>query len=410
MNKYCKIVLLFFLTFFGTSFSQVINTGQEFLISSFPSQNNREPFVLADNKSNFYVLWSSYFDIQNKEDVLIKKFSDNTQTIVNTTKINNYTLNTQNRPAAAINKKGDLVVAWASYEGEDTALDILVQMFNTSLVPKGTEFFANTTRTNSQNNPAVAVFDDGSFVVVWHSWSDNNYDRDIIGQKFDSNGEKIGNEFIINTFRLNSQAKPSIAILNDDKFVVSWESWKQEDTTKSNYGIYAQLFDKNCNKIGNEFLVNTYTDNDQFFSSVSSNSNGDFIIVWTSWEQDGDKGGIYAQRFSSDGSKIGNEFLVNTYTKNYQWLPKAVYFNNGSFGIVWSSWEQDGSRDGVIFQLFDKNAKKIGNEIIINTYKNNYQWEPSIAKLSEKELIIVWSSFGQVQNSYSIHGKKISIK
>jgi len=44
-------------------------------------------------------------------------------------------------------------------------------------------------------------------------------------------------------------------------------------------------------KIGPEFQVNSYTANDQEFSSVASLSNGDFVVTWMSW-QDGDDWGV----------------------------------------------------------------------------------------------------------------------
>lgn len=407
--KYGNIFLFVLLFFFEIAFSQMIKLGPEFLINGSIQNNQREPFVTADCNGNYVVVWTTDFADENMEDIYFKKFSGNFDAVKPSEKVNDFFPNTQYRPAVAANCKGNFVITWVSYEGEDTGFDIITQIFDKWGQKISGEIFVNSTRIYTQNNPAIVIDTDGSFIIVWHSWTYNENDRDIFGQKFDSNGEKIGDEFLVNTYRKNSQAKPSIALLKDGNFVVCWESWKQDDTTKSDYGVYAQLFDRKCNKKGAEFRVNTYINNDQFYSNVSANKDGNFIIVWTSWEQDGDKGGIYGQRFFSDGRKNGSEFRINTYVKNYQWLPKAVYFDNGSFAVVWSSWNQDGNRDGVILQLFDKSGNKKGNEIVVNNFKLNYQWEPSVAKLSEKSLVIVWSSYGQKKINYDIYGRQIFI-
>jgi hypothetical protein len=50
--------------------------------------------------------------------------------------------------------------------------------------------------------------------------------------------------------------------------------------------------------LGSEFHVNTYTTNDQTFASVGADSAGNFVVVWTSYFQDGSDRGIFGQRYS----------------------------------------------------------------------------------------------------------------
>jgi len=53
----------------------------------------------------------------------------------------------------------------------------------------------------------------------------------------------------------------------------------------SGHGIYAQLFDTNGNPIGQEFRVNSFTQGDQRYPSVSS-SGTDFLVAWESDEKE----------------------------------------------------------------------------------------------------------------------------
>ena len=54
--------------------------------------------------------------------------------------------------------------------------------------------------------------------------------------------------------------------------------------------MQGQRYDANGTPVGDEFQVNTYTANDQFvsfLSSVASDSKGNFVVVW---ESDGSPG------------------------------------------------------------------------------------------------------------------------
>ena len=77
-------------------------------------------------------------------------------------------------------------------------------------------------------------------------------------------------------------------------------------------------------------------------SSISQNvPYGDkqgFIVSWESERQESDEynSGIFLQRFDSDGSKLGNEFQVNTYIKNDQENSVLTSLSNGNFCSLWS--------------------------------------------------------------------------
>ena len=47
-----------------------------------------------------------------------------------------------------------------------------------------------------------------------------------------------------------------------------------------------------------EFRVNTQTAYDQTDAAIAMDAHGDFLIVWSSYLQDGDSGGIFADRKS----------------------------------------------------------------------------------------------------------------
>ena len=54
---------------------------------------------------------------------------------------------------------------------------------------------------------------------------------------------------------------------------------------------------------GGEFRVNTYTTERQYDARPAMEADGDFVVVWTSYLQDGDSYGAFGQRFAPSGHR-----------------------------------------------------------------------------------------------------------
>src|SRR2546430_13925526 len=70
--------------------------------------------------------------------------------------------------------------------------------------------------------------------------------------------------------------------------------------------------------LGPEFRVNTFNANAQGEPAVASDADGDFVMAWESYAQDGSSFGVYAQRYNAAGAAQGGEFRVNTTTAGSQ--------------------------------------------------------------------------------------------
>ena len=57
--------------------------------------------------------------------------------------------------------------------------------------------------------------------------------------------------------------------------------------------------------VGSEFQVNTYTTGGQFRPSVSSDADGNFVVIWESRGQDGSVFGV----FESRGRRVPGQLL-----------------------------------------------------------------------------------------------------
>jgi hypothetical protein len=114
----------------------------------------------------------------------------------------------------------------------------------------------------------------------------------------------------------------------DGDFVVVWA-----DGALSR--VFAQLFSSNGSPASGEFQVNTHTSSEKRVPDVAVSSTGSFIVTWSSMGQDGDDWGIFGQHYASNGSALGTEFLVNTYTPDFQFDPSVAWTGTGSFVVAW---------------------------------------------------------------------------
>ena len=166
-------------------------------------------------------------------------------------------------------------------------------------------------------------------------------------RRFDASGAAQGPDVLVNTFTTGDQYYPSVAMTATGDFVIAWDS---KDQDGSGWGVYAQRFDAEAAKQGDEFRVNTTTTDYQQNASVSADADGNFVVTWTNAEPGGTGYNIYARRYNAGGAPQGAEFPVNTYTTNVQQYPSVAAEANGDFVIAWESFGQDGSGLGVYAQ------------------------------------------------------------
>lgn len=131
--------------------------------------------------------------------------------------------------------------------------------------------------------------------------------------------------------------------------------------------------------LGAEFGVNATTANSQINSSIAMDADGDFVVTWQSSGQDGDSYGIFAQRYNAAGSAQGGEFQVNTFTTNSQRSPSVAMDADGDFVVTWQSYGQDGDADGIYAQRYNALGVPQGGEFRVNSTTANFQTTPSVA-------------------------------
>jgi hypothetical protein len=318
--------------------------GAEFPVNTYTDHAQDLQSAAGLSGGGFVVVWASYEQDGSDWGIYGQVFGstgakEGSEFMVNTT-----TTGDQVCPSTAALSGGGFVVTWES-DGQDLdGKGIYGQVFDSLGGKVGGEFSVNTFSANDQSCPSAAGLSGGGFVVTWTSLGQDPSAPDVYGQVFDSTGKKVGSEFMVNTFTLGSQILPSVAALSGGGFVVSWASYEQNG---SDWDVYGQVFDSNGTKVGSEFMVNGYTNSSQWLPSVAGLSGGGFVATWESDGQDGSYFGVFGQVFDSAGNRLGTEFRLNTCTRNDQGETSGAGLSEDGFVVTWHSKNQDGGDWGV---------------------------------------------------------------
>lgn len=211
-----------------------------------------------------------------------------------------------------------------------------------------------------------------------------------------------GSEFLVNSYTANSQTLSAVTTLSDGSFVVIWQSYEQDG---SNYDIFGQKYSSDGIIIGAEFSINTYTQSYQQLPVVASLNDGGFIVVWTSL-LDGRK--ILGQRYDDNGNVSRAEFEISAVNHNKK--SKVIALEDGGYMVVWHEFGDDdggGSSNGVFGQRYDASNAIITSRFLINTTTESNQDTASIAALEDGGFVVIWKSGAdQDGDGYGIFGQR----
>jgi hypothetical protein len=321
--------------------------GPEFRINTYTTHAQGLAAVASDSSGNFVVVWASYQD-GSLRGVFGQRYASTGEPLGLEFRVNTHTTNRQKDPAVASDSSGNFVVVWSGAGTGDT-YGIFGQRYANTGEPLGPEFRVNTRAAPVCDDPAVASDPSGHFVVVWDGGEGVQFARNVSGQRYASTGEPIGPEFRVNTYTMNWQTDASVTSDPSGNFVVVWASRYQDGSVR---GVFGQRYASTGAPLGPEFRVNTQTTDAQGDPAVASDSSGNFVVVWNSLAQDGSGYSVFAQRYADTGEPLGPEFRVNTCTTHYQRGPAVASAASGNFVVVWQSFNQDGDDLGVFGQRY----------------------------------------------------------
>ncbi len=305
----------------------------EFQVNTYATGSQQNPAVAADSAGNFVIVWGSA-SVQDgsREGVYMRRYDAAGAAISGEILVNQFTLHLQGNPAIAMDGTGDFVIAWESNYQDGDGYAIYARKYNAAGTPLTSEFAVNQTTLGDQQNAAVSIDTAGDFVVAWQSPDANGYG--VFARRYNAAGAAQGTEFAVNVQTIDDQTNPAVANDSAGNFTVAWQSRVQDSGTS---GVYARRFNAVGTALSTDIRVNTFVAGDQTAPAIASTAEGELTIVWTSFGQDGDAGGIYGQRINAAGQFIDSETRVHTTLTGNQSQAAVANDAVGDATVVWSA-------------------------------------------------------------------------
>ena len=280
---------------------------------------------------------------------------------------------------------GNLVITWQDRRSGGY-FDIFAQIYlNSDTLPLSNFKVNDDIGDSFQRKPGVAVGPDLSFVIVWEDQRNNNFD--IYAQRFASDGIAIGSNFKVNNDLGNAeQEQPNISIDSCGNFVIVWS----DKRNGSHWDIYLQRYSNDGTALGNNVKINDDSgDSFQYWPTVCSDKNGNFVASWADGRNNNWRD-IYAQRFSADGTALGNNFQVNTDTEGDNHIRADIAFvGDGNFIIAWED-NRNGHFD-IFAQQYLNDGSPLGDNFKINEALSfTSQCNPSISSDFAGNFTVSW--------------------
>ena len=309
----------------------------------------------------------------------------------------------QSKAQMAFGSKGGFAV-WQDNATDNDGLGISARRFTSISSGSFAAFPVNITGEGDQENPQVAMFPDGGALFVWQSGALGN--QHIRGRIINAMGVFEGAEFLISQNLTSTQTDPAPTILPDGSFLVAYSSWAQDGDMN---GVFAQRLARNGTKIGSEISVNQTTRFNQRSAAITTLTQGKSLISWVSeGQRSEDSVDIYARFVGLDGNLMGNEFLLNT-SKEACANPNLTPLANGGFMAAWSVLHSSETRSDwdVYARSFKSDGTAAMAERVINTYITGSQFSPKLSRIGSK-VVSVWTSFGQDGMQEGIYGQVLN--
>jgi hypothetical protein len=235
---------------------------------------------------------------------------------------------------------------------------------------------------------AVAKLSDGGVVAVWGA-NDKDGRAGIYVRRYQADGRAAGKDLAVADAQ-QDRSEPAVAGLKNGSFVVVWTA---DGLDGSGLGIYGQRYSAAGVKLGAEFRV---AQNDQSSSQASTAAlnDGGFVVAWASNQEEAESGfGIHAQRYNAAGKPVGGELRVSSASHD-QTQPSVAALKDGGFVVAWSSAEAESGNLDILGQRYDTAGGKAGKQFRVNAAKDNNQTDASVAALNDGGFVVAWTSDG----------------
>lgn len=313
----------------------------------------------------------------------------------------------------------DLGPLWGGSESSTPTRRSLVEIDGSSW--QRLDVRANSYTRSTQDEPSLAMAEDGSTVLVWQSRRQQNASDGVYGQRFAASGRPIGGEQTLNAWQRTDQNQP--AIVCSDK--VHWVAWQSQGQDGEGSGIYLRRLDR----VG-EGRISASPKGDQYGVVLAAGRRGGVVAAWMSAEvgktvarmrgfdregmptgpeielgrargvtlanardhvvavwQDAE-GGLLAQGFDAGAQAMSSPIAVADDAGTD--IEPALCATEGGFALVWMAMAPGAARYEVRLRRLDEKARPEASSVVVS---RDASWNSgaTVASLGEGRLAIAWN-------------------
>jgi hypothetical protein len=395
---------------------ELLPEGQEFSVSG-PAPGDQVAPRAALGPAGGYVVWEDNAIDGSGSGIAARRVEANFSAVYGAFRVNQQTSGHQQRPQAALLKKGQTAIVWQG--GKAGLQNICLRVLATNgAFATPDDVRINAYARSQQSAPVIAALDTGNAVVAWSSLYQDGDLEGVYARIVRPDGTFPTNTaFRVNQYTSGNQRNPAVAKLTNGNFVAVWVSENQGVSTilqgmgVSRADIYGRVFDATGQALGSEFRINT-GNNFCADPDVCGAADGGLTVAWAQRDaRSTDNWDIYLRQLGPTGASTNAVVRVNTFTYGDQFKPKISCLGQNQF-VVWTSMGQDGSGEGVFGRTLN-HGDFSSEEFQVNTTSVSRQMGPAIATDGGTRFLVLWacylgqSSFDVLAQRWSADGPPI---
>jgi hypothetical protein len=239
----------------------------------------------------------------------------------------------------------------------------------------------------SQDDGHVVSLNDGGYVVVWTDFSRtyNPAGAAVIGQRYDSAGNKVGGEVKLSGFNSGDQFSLAVTLLGNGNIAVGFV-----DQFAGDDDIYVRIFDSSLNPVRID-EIDTGA-NQTFNPSITAFADSSYVISYTVGT--GADSEVVARVVSPTGT-VGAQFDIDSHTSGLftsEDLSELATLSNGNFvGVNQIRSSSSGNTD-IEFTIFSPTGTVLkGTFAVAGASGPGLETAPDVAALREGGFVVVWT-------------------